>query len=406
MLNELSSISTSSTRLDTRLKKYEDIVNKKNIELRSHNNQIKNERRTLDFQFKPGTEITQNVRENLPMILKEFQRYSEMEIPFKQRQTLKNIVNSHRIFIASDVDHDRARIEFDTMKTDIVKKYENNYNVEWPKYNSNIYCNDKLFAKKGKGVSRHHSIPVRAILVEEGSELEMLIDTKKVDPSKALNLEHYKINEFWNMIPLKDPKNHIDGIHGDDTLYSKVFGKILLDYHYKQVDPLDETHFESIVKENHQIKKLPEFSSNIEFHLKTLDKKLSLPIHDKQREHLLNHVSRFVKHYPDNNQIKKASYEQILDNLSCFYRNKTRIKELKTEWEFETKQTWPKDAKVEFLLPVYYNYNTIQWWMIQPGHKEIEYKKRKPISKPKNNLTIEEGFEIQNKRAKRIKRAV
>jgi hypothetical protein len=271
-------------------------------------------------------------------------------------------------------------------------------------YESNIYCNDSLFAKEGKGISRHHGVPVRALLVEENSQLAKDIDFMKVDLTKPLNLDHYKVNEIWNLFPVKDPKNHIDGIHNDNSVYSKVFGKILIDYHYKKARENDETHYVSVLDEKSKILKLPEFASNFGFHLKTMSYKLALPIHRKQYKHLYDYVSRFVENYPDNNQIKKASYEEIISNLSSFYKNKRLINNLKNEWEYQTKQKWPENASIEFLLPVYYNLNTYQWWMIQPSKQKEEIKTKGATKRNHNdvtkNMTIEQGFANARKKSR------
>jgi hypothetical protein len=353
--------------------KYLRIVSEKKEELEAKNKEIQNNRGILNFDLKPGKEITLALRENSSEIIKELQKFSEISIPLKQINELYNVINTHRFFIANDIDHERARVEFDSRKMELVKKYEDMYSLEWPKYSSNIYCNNEIFAQEGKNVSRHHAFPVRVLIIENGSPLEAAIENGEIDLKKGLNLEHYKVNEHWNLIPMKDPKGHIDGIHGDTTTYSKVFGKIIQDYHYKQIDPMDDTRFESIIKDKEKVIKLPEFSSNLDFYLSKMEVKLAMPINSLQREHIYNYIGRYVKYYPENNFLKKASYEQILDNLSCFHRNKELQKQLKSEWEYFTKNTWPPESKIEFLIPPYYNINNYQWWMIHPKKESIEH---------------------------------
>jgi hypothetical protein len=320
-----------------------------------------------------GIEITSMVRDNFNKLIAEADKYSALEgslgnrIPEKQVEDLRNIIFSNRIFMSSTIDHDRSRIEFDVTKNNIIDNWERHYNMSWPTYKKDIISDDNLIAKAGKKVSRHHFLPVRAILIPEGSEIENKIDKGELNLAAPQFFKHHSPNEYQNMIPSIYPKDHLGGLHNDDSIFASIFGPIKLDYHHDQISPDDDTKFKSAVPSEFKAIAIPTFAKQYGYFLEKMQDKIGYQLPLEQKEKIVSFLNDYVKTYNVDNKLTELSYNDTFKNVK--FANKLTERVLKKEWESNTGMKWPKNARAEFLIPPFYKPERYEWWMVAPGKK-------------------------------------
>jgi len=350
---------------------------------------------------KPGTEVTQLVRDNFDKLIHEADKYCALpldketgwRIPKEQIEDLKKMVFTNRIFIQSSIDHQRARIEFDVTKNDLVEKWEQKYGVQWARYKKDVFLREdmevdspeKLMAEKGKKVSRHHFLPVRAVLIKEGSGLEKMLEKGQLNPASPQLTKHYTPNESQNLIPSIYPKDHLGGLHHSDSIFSSIFGPIKMDYQYNQIDTKDLNKFTyAVPKKFHHIN-LPSFAKDYGYFLEKMEERIGYSFPVVQKENAIRFMSSFVKTYPFERKVvetkngpkiviekklEELAYDKILENVKSVKRYTNNG--LKSEWEKSTGLIWPKETRAEFLIPPYYKPKRYEWWMVAPSKKPFQ----------------------------------
>jgi hypothetical protein len=357
---------------------------------------------------KPGTEVTQLARENFDRLIQEADKYCALpmdqetgrRIPKAQIEDLRQMVFTNRIFIQSGIDHQRARIEFDVTKNDLVEKWEKKYGVQWARYKKDVLLREdmdessreRLMAGKGKKVSRHHFLPVRAILIKEGSGLEKMLETGQLNPSSPQLSKHYTPNESQNLIPSIYPKDHLGGLHHSDSIFSSIFGPIKMDYQYTQIDPKDPNRFTYAVPKEYHHLDVPSFAKDYGYFLEKMEERMGYSFPMTQKENAVGFITDFVRTYPFARKVVKTKngpkiviekkleelpYDKILENVQNIKRY---VKNgLKSEWEKNTGLKWPKETRTEFLIPPFYKPKRYEWWMVSPAKKPLENEGHHPI---------------------------
>lgn len=351
-----------------------------------------------DLLKTPGTEVTLIVRKNFNKLLLEADKYcalpvdseTGLRIPTAQAKDLEKMVFENRIFLQSKEDHQRARIEFDVTKNNLVEGWQKKYKMDWPRYNKDVLLRSKIeddsdekpMAAKGKKVSRHHFLPVRAVLIKEGSELEDKLNKGEFNPALPQRANHYLPNDSRNLIPSLYPKDHLGGLHHSDSVFSSIFGPIKRDYQYEQVNPDDPNRFTYAVPKELQYFDIPSFAKDFEYFLQKMEERMGYELPRNQKEKLVSFVNDFVKMYPYEEKVvededgsrvvfekklEELDYNDVLKNV--MYIKKQVAKKLKSEWEDNTGNTWPQKARAEFLIPPFFKPKKYEWWMVAPSRK-------------------------------------
>lgn len=386
--------SCQQDKLSELLKDLGKNVKIKHDELKVTNSQLGRPKEYPDFKRPelikaPGLEITKLVRDNFDKLIAEADKYSAIEgragsrIPEQQVEDLRKTIFGNRIFMSSEIDHDRSRIEFDVKKNDIIDNWERQYHMQWPTYKKDIFSDDMIIARAGKKVSRHHFLPVRAILIPEGSELEKKFEKGELNLAAPQYFKHHTPNESQNMIPSIYPKDHLGGLHNDEAVFAANFGPIKQDYHHDQIDPQDDTRFRSAVPKEFKAVAIPTFAKQYGYYLEKIQEKLGYQFPEKQKENAVAFLNEYVKTYNVKNKLTELSYTEIFKNVKQI--NKLASAFLKNDWETNTGLTWPKNARVEFLIPPFYKPQRYEWWMVAPGKKPIEGRERPSREKDMEN---------------------
>jgi hypothetical protein len=300
------------------------------------------------------------------------------------------MVYENRIFMSGERDHDRARSEFDVKRDKIIEEWERKYDKKWPVYQENIYNDGMIMAKKGKKVSRHHFLPVRAILVPKNSKLSQMIDDGKINFTQDQLFDHHSPNEYQNMIPSIYPKDHLGGIHNSNSLFASIFGPIKKEYHYDQIDPNDDTGFTNSVPKKYHAQAIPTFAKEYDYYLNKLQERLGYAFPEEQVLEALKFINKYVETFAENKLLKELSYPEILKNIKNV--NKMAVDYLIKDWEQNTGMKWPRNARVEFLIPPFYKptggkSNGYKWWMITPGKESYQQHEHRERSNNNHHKT-------------------
>lgn len=341
-----------------------------------------------------GQELTQDIRYNFDKLIEEAKELSATgKLPEKQIQELREFVFSNRVFLGTTRDHDRARLEFEINKKDIIKDWEQKYMVTWPKYKHNVYCDGEISIKAGKQVSRHHFIPVRSIIIKDTPDNSKMLEKGIIDPSKQQMFEHYPINASWNMVPSEAPGNHTDKLHGDESIFSSIFGPIKQDYHYDQID---DNEFTSVVPEYYKEHNIPLYVKEYDFYLDKIEEKTGFTMTEKQKQIATEFLKDYANEFPNNKELKELRYSEqgryIFNKLIRKFEptiqkgRKNPIKSfLMKKWEQETGNVWPKLkdghlAKPAFIIPPYFKISQPEWWLYHPDMSDVskEVKNSRP----------------------------
>ncbi|MTH53684.1 hypothetical protein GKZ89_09740 [Bacillus mangrovi] len=110
------------------------------------------------------------------------------ELPKNQIEKLKEALRNKEYKKMSPIETAKHRAEFDKVRNNVIKEWEENTEQKWPVYNENVISEKtgKIIRKQGDKYDAHHII------------------------ENTFGGEH----EWWNMHPAKFPNEHQAGIHG------------------------------------------------------------------------------------------------------------------------------------------------------------------------------------------------
>lgn len=148
-------------------------------------------------------DINNELKKELSNYLEEIKKITGREVSQKQVTLIENYINTTPIHKLSYEDMNNHRKDFSMNKREIREAWELNNNATWPKYTENVVIDGKIARQAGYAYDAHH-----------------IIENAFGGP-----------NVWWNMQPARYPEQHQDGIHKDDGIAAKLFGKISPKHH-------------------------------------------------------------------------------------------------------------------------------------------------------------------------------
>ena len=146
----------------------------------------------------PGKDITQELKRLLPEYLQEIEDITGIDITQRQRKHLNKYLEKNRVLHLKKEDVAENRKEFNRLREELRKEWEDKTGRVWPKYKKNVVIEGKIIRKAGSNYDAHH-----------------IIENSYGGPPT-----------WWNIHPASFPDQHQEGIHHDEGIASKIFGKL------------------------------------------------------------------------------------------------------------------------------------------------------------------------------------
>jgi predicted ribonuclease toxin of YeeF-YezG toxin-antitoxin module len=107
----------------------------------------------------PTKNITQTLKENLPVYLSQIESFTNITISNHQKNKILEYIENNQIKKLDSDETKTHRNEFTPeLRNKLKKDWELNTGCEWPRYQDNLYVNKKIYRKKNSSYDAHHII--------------------------------------------------------------------------------------------------------------------------------------------------------------------------------------------------------------------------------------------------------